>query len=90
MQRFGTVIAMAGSIPDFFTKGDKKTAHKHLGELLSSAPTLEQQASGTFQVGLLAAPAHGLKLAAAAFTGDFPHLLLSWLPNTWSNQQEQQ
>lgn len=47
LQRFGIVIAMAGLIPACFTNGDKKTAHKHLGEFLSRTETREQQAGET-------------------------------------------
>lgn len=64
---------MARLIPACFTNGDKKTAHKHFGELVSSVCILEQQAGGTFTLALWAAPAHGLKLAAATFNGVFPH-----------------
>lgn len=67
------MIAVARLIPACFTNGDKKTAHKHLGELVSNVCIFEQQAGGTFAVAFWAAPTHGLKLAAATFTGVFPH-----------------
>lgn len=73
LQRLGTVMATAGLIPAFSANGDKNTAQRHFGELRINAAILVQQTGGTFALGLLAAPAHGLKLTAAAFTGVFPH-----------------
>jgi len=70
---FGMVIAVAGLIFACLARGDKRTAQRHLGAVLSKAPTLAQQANGTFALTLLTAPKHGLRLAAADPIGVFPH-----------------
>lgn len=70
---FGIVMAIPGLIPACFANGDKRTAHRHLGAVLSNAPTLAQQAGGTFALAFPAAPRHGLKLAAADPIGVLPH-----------------
>ena len=69
---FGIVIAMPGLIPACLAKGESKTAQRHLGELLSKAPTLAQQAGGTLALALPAALRHGLRLAAADLIGVLP------------------
>ena len=70
---FGMVMAVAGLILACLARGDKRTAQRHLGAVLSKAPTLAQQANGTFAFTLLTAPKHGLRLAAADPIGVFPH-----------------
>jgi hypothetical protein len=69
----GTVIAIAGLIFACLARGDKRTEQRHLGEVLSKAPTLAQQAGETFALTLRVAPKHGLKLAAADPIGVLPH-----------------
>lgn len=66
-------MATAGFIPACLAKGDKNTAHKHLGDLVISAETLVQQGGGTLALPSLEAVKHGLKLAAAVLIGVFPH-----------------
>ena len=66
-------IAIPGLIPACFANGDNKIAQRHLGEVLSKAPTLEQQVGGTFAFAFPAAPKHGLKLAAADLIEVLPH-----------------
>lgn len=66
-------IAIPGMIPACFANGDNKIAQRHLGEVLSKAPTLAQQAGGTLALAFRAAPRHGLKLAAADLIGVLPH-----------------
>lgn len=70
---FGTVIAVVGLILACFASGDNRTAQRHLGEVLSKAPTLAQHAGGTFALTLRVAPKHGLRLAAADPIGVLPH-----------------
>jgi hypothetical protein len=69
----GTVIAIAGLILACLARGDKRTEQRHLGEVLSKAPTLAQHAGETFALTLRVAPKHGLKLAAADPIGVLPH-----------------
>lgn len=73
LQRLGTVMAMAGFIPACLAKGDKNTAHKHLGDLVIRRETTVQHADGTLALPSLEAAKHGLKLAAAVLVGVFPH-----------------
>jgi len=70
---FGMVIAVARLILACLARGDNRTAQRHLGAVLSKAPTLVQQAKGTFAFTLLAALRQGLRLAAADPIGVFPH-----------------
>ena len=73
LHRFGMPMAIPGMIPACFANGDSKIAQRHFGEALSKAPTLAQQAGGTLALAFLAAPKHGLKLAAADLMGVLPH-----------------
>nr|KYP52764.1 hypothetical protein KK1_025298 [Cajanus cajan] len=66
-------MAVAGLILACFARGDRRTAQRHLGAVLSKAPTLAQHAKGTFAFTLLTAPKHGLRLAAADPIGVLPH-----------------
>lgn len=70
---FGTVMAIAGLIPTFFARGDRRTVQRHLGALFINALTLVQHAGDTFALTLEAATRHGLRLVAAAFIGIRPH-----------------
>lgn len=70
---FGIVMAIAGLIPAFFARGDRRTAQRHLGALFINALTLVQHAGVTLALTLEAAPRHGLRLVAAAFIGVRPH-----------------
>lgn len=62
LQRLGIVIAIPGSL---LAKGDRRTAHKHLGAVLNNALTFVQQFGVTLALTLPAAPMQGLKLVAA-------------------------
>jgi len=70
---FGMVIAVATLILACLARGDSRTAQRHFGVVLSKAPTLLQQARGTFAFTLLTALKQGLRLAAADPIGVFPH-----------------
>lgn len=63
----GIVTAIAGLTPAFLAAGDSNAAHRHFGEVFSKAPILPQHAGGTFVLPFLAAPRHGIRLAAGAF-----------------------
>lgn len=65
LQRLGIVIAIPGLIPALLAKGDRRTAHKHLGAVLNNALTFVQQFGVTLACTFPAAPMQGLKLVAA-------------------------
>ena len=65
LQRLGMVIAIPGLIPAFLARGDRSTAHKHLGAVLSKALTFVQQFGVTLAPTFPAALMQGLKLVAA-------------------------
>jgi len=79
---FGMVIAVARLILACLARGDNRTAQRHFGAVLSKAPTLAQQAKGTFAFTLLTALKQGLRLAAADPIGVFPHSPAPSAPKT--------
>lgn len=69
----GIVMAIPGLIPACLAKGERITAHKHLGAVLIKAVTLEQHGGVTRALVFRAAAKQGVMLAAAAGIGVFPH-----------------
>lgn len=67
------VMAIPGLIPACLAKGERRTAHKHLGAVFIKAATFEQHGGETLALTFRAAAKQAVMLAVAEGIGVLPH-----------------